>query len=99
MPRIAAAILDRLHGQPNGQPDAAQVGHHEPLGGVTVAAAKRLSNRWMFRGYFSLSNDQEFYDNPSLAIQDPTARAIAGAGSIQSTGHGASFVSRSSSSG
>src|SRR5690349_2123988 len=37
--------------------------------------------------------------SPGLPIRSTTRRAIAGAGSIQSTGQGASFASRSSSSG
>ena len=35
----------------------------------------------MLRAYFTLQNNQEFFDDPSLAIQDPTPLAIAGAGS------------------
>src|SRR6185312_6527065 len=37
-----------------------------------VEATKRMANRWMGRFGFSTNRDQEFFDNPSVAIQDPT---------------------------
>jgi hypothetical protein len=56
-------------------------GYHQRYWNWDVTATKRLSNRWMARAYFTLQNNQEFFDNPSLAIQDPTALAITGSGS------------------
>ncbi len=56
-------------------------GYHQRYWNWDITATKRLANRWMFRGYFTLQNDQEFFDNPSVAIQDPQALAVSGAGS------------------
>jgi hypothetical protein len=43
---------------------------------VDFVGTKRLSNRWMFRGSLTLQNNQEFFDDPALALQDPTPRAV-----------------------
>ncbi|MDP9323373.1 MAG: hypothetical protein M3P13_07035, partial [Acidobacteriota bacterium] len=47
-------------------------GYHQRFLGVEASATKRLSNRWMARFGFSSNKHQEFFDNPSTAIQDPT---------------------------
>jgi hypothetical protein len=56
-------------------------GYHQRYWSWDVTATKRLADRWMFRGYVTLDNNQEFFDDPTVAIQDPTALAITGAGS------------------
>ena len=55
-------------------------GYHQRYWSWDVSATKRLSQNWMVRGNFTLSNTQEFFDDPSVAIQDPTPLAVAGAG-------------------
>jgi hypothetical protein len=56
-------------------------GYHQRYWNWDITATKRLSNRWMMRAYLTLDNNQEYFDNPALAIQDPTPLAVAGAGS------------------
>lgn len=51
-------------------------GYHIRSWNVDLVATKRLSNRWMFRGSLTLQNNQEFFDDPSRALQDPTPRAV-----------------------
>ena len=51
-------------------------GYHLRSWNVDFMATKRLSNRWMFRGSLTLQNTQEFFDDPALALQDPTPRAV-----------------------
>ncbi len=58
-----------------------RAGYHQRYWNWDITATKRLSNRWMARAYLTVDNDQEYFDNPALAIQDPTALAITGAGS------------------
>ena len=47
-------------------------GYHQRFMGFAVSATKRMSNHWMARFGFSTNNDKEYYDNPAVAIQDPT---------------------------
>ncbi|HEY7791140.1 MAG TPA: TonB-dependent receptor [Vicinamibacterales bacterium] len=49
-----------------------QPGYHQRYLGFEVEATKRMANRWMGRFGFSTNRDQEFFDDPSVAIQDPT---------------------------
>jgi hypothetical protein len=56
-------------------------GYHQRYWNWDVTATKRLADHWMMRAYVTLSNNQEFFDDPSLAIQDPTPLAVVGAGS------------------
>jgi hypothetical protein len=50
-------------------------GYHQRYWNWDLTATKRLSDRWMMRAYVTLQNNQEFFDDPSVAIQDPTPRA------------------------
>ena len=51
-------------------------GYHIRSWNVDLVATKRLSNRWMFRGSVTLQDNQEFFDDPTLALQDATPRAV-----------------------
>jgi hypothetical protein len=41
---------------------------------VDVLATKRLTNRWMFRGFVTWQQHRESFDDPARSIQDPTPR-------------------------
>jgi hypothetical protein len=60
----------------NGQLLTNREGYHQRYYNVDFTATKRLSNRWMFRGFLTLQNHQEYFDDPALSIQDPTPRWI-----------------------
>ncbi|MGE5359552.1 MAG: TonB-dependent receptor domain-containing protein [Bacteroidales bacterium] len=62
----------------NGSVVTNRPGYHTRYMSWDLTATKRLANRWMFRGYLTLQNNQEFYDNPALSIQDPTPLSNAG---------------------
>jgi hypothetical protein len=47
-------------------------GYHQRYLGFEVSATKRLSNRWMGRVGFSTNSHREYFDDPALAVQDPT---------------------------
>ena len=51
-------------------------GYHIRNWNVDFTATKRLASRWMMRGGVTLQNNQEFFDDPSKALQDPTPRAV-----------------------
>jgi hypothetical protein len=51
-------------------------GYHIQNWNVDFTVTKRLSNRWMVRGGLTLQNNQEYFDDPSTALQDPTPRAV-----------------------
>jgi hypothetical protein len=51
-------------------------GYHQQYLGLEVQATKRLADRWMARVGFSTSSHREYYDDPSVAIQDPTSTTI-----------------------
>jgi hypothetical protein len=49
-------------------------GYHQSFTGFEISATKRMSNRWMARLGFSTNNHTEHFDDPSVAIEDPTPR-------------------------
>ena len=51
---------------------AAREGYHQRYLGLELGVTKRMSNRWMARFGFSTNNWQEYFDDPSQAILDPT---------------------------
>ena len=54
-------------------------GYHQRYFGVELSAAKRLSNRWMARVGVSTNQWQEYFDDASKAILDPTRAPTASA--------------------
>ena len=63
---LSSAALD------GGKERVKRDGYHQRFLGVEATATKRLSNRWMARLGFSSNKHQEFFDDPSTSIQDPT---------------------------
>jgi hypothetical protein len=51
-------------------------GYHQQYFGFEVQATKRLADRWMARVGFATSSHREYFDDPSLAVQDPTSTTI-----------------------
>jgi hypothetical protein len=51
-------------------------GYHQQYLGFEVQATKRLADRWMARLGFSTSSHREYFDDASLAVQDPTSTTI-----------------------
>jgi Carboxypeptidase regulatory-like domain/TonB dependent receptor/TonB-dependent Receptor Plug Domain len=49
-------------------------GYHQRYWNVDLVGTKRLSNRWMVRGFLTLQQQRESFDDPARAIQDPTPR-------------------------
>ncbi|HVB38565.1 MAG TPA: hypothetical protein VND92_08500, partial [Vicinamibacterales bacterium] len=49
-------------------------GYHQRFLGIDVSATKRMSNHWMARFGFSTNSDKEYFDNRTVAIQDPTSQ-------------------------
>jgi hypothetical protein len=49
-----------------------QPGYHQRYLGLEASAVKRLSNRWMARFGFSTNDWREYFDDPSVSIEDPT---------------------------
>jgi hypothetical protein len=47
-------------------------GYHRTFRGFELSATKRLANRWMGRFAFAWNDEREYFDDPSLSIQDPT---------------------------
>lgn len=47
-------------------------GYHQRYLGFELSAVKRMSNRWMARLGFSTNDHNEYFDDPSRSIQDPT---------------------------
>ena len=47
-------------------------GYHQRYLGLELQAIKRMSNRWMGRVGFSTNTHREYFDDPSVAVQDPT---------------------------
>ncbi len=47
-------------------------GYHQRYLGFEIQAVKRLADRWMARVGFSMNSHREFFDDPALAVQDPT---------------------------
>ena len=56
----------------NGSEYRNRPGYHQRYLGFEVQATRQLSNRWMGRVAFSTNSHREFFDDPSLAVQDPT---------------------------
>lgn len=48
-------------------------GYHQRYLGFEVQATKRLADRWMGRIGFSTGSHREYFDDPSVALQDPTS--------------------------
>jgi len=49
-----------------------RAGYHQRYVGFEVGATKRLSNHWMARASVSTNEWHEYFDDPSVAIVDPT---------------------------
>lgn len=47
-------------------------GYHQRYAGLEITAVKRLSKRWMARAALSTNDWREYFDDPSVAILDPT---------------------------
>jgi hypothetical protein len=47
-------------------------GYHQRYWGFEISAHKRMANRWMGRFGFSTNDHREYFDDPNVAIQDPT---------------------------
>lgn len=58
----------------NGVRASNREGYSQRYGNVDLTMAKRLSNRWMMRGFVTVQRHREFFDDPSRSIQDPTPR-------------------------
>ena len=54
-------------------------GYSQRYWNVDFTATRRLSNRWMIRGFVTVQRNREFFDDPSQSIQDPTPRIGAAA--------------------
>jgi hypothetical protein len=55
-----------------GQTETNRPGYHQRYLGLELSATKRLANRWQARLGFSTNKWQEFFDDPSVSIVDPT---------------------------
>jgi hypothetical protein len=88
-----------------GEVSANRPGYHQRFVGFEVSVIKRLSNRWMARAAYATNDWREYFDDPTVAILDPTrapaptaSRPFAGpqidGGSVvrQSTGSGKSGI-------
>jgi hypothetical protein len=51
-----------------------QAGYHQNCWSLDLVANRRLANRFMLRGFVTLQQQREYFDDPSRAIQDPTPR-------------------------
>jgi Carboxypeptidase regulatory-like domain len=49
-------------------------GYHQQYWGFEASATKRMSNRWMMRLGFSTNDHREYFDDPDIAIEDPTPK-------------------------
>lgn len=58
----------------NGQILTNRDGYHQRYWNWDLTATKRLADRWMFRAFLTLQNHNEYFDDPSVAIHDPTPR-------------------------
>jgi hypothetical protein len=57
-------------------------GYSKRYWNVDVVATKRLTNKWMFRGFVTWQQHREYFDDPARAIQDPTPRLDAASGFV-----------------
>jgi hypothetical protein len=55
-----------------GETETNRAGYHQRYLGFEFSAVKRMSNHWMARLGFSTNDWREYFDDPSLAIVDPT---------------------------
>jgi len=55
-----------------GKVSANRPGYHQIYKGLELNVVKRLSNRWMARAAFATNDWREYFDDPSVAITDPT---------------------------
>ena len=55
-----------------GKRSANRPGYHQRFVGFEMSLIKRMSNRWMARAGFSTNDWREYFDDPSVAILDPT---------------------------
>ncbi|MBI2835939.1 MAG: TonB-dependent receptor [Acidobacteria bacterium] len=55
-----------------GQISQNRPGYHQRFLGWEAHATKRMSNRYMFRLGFSTNDHREYFDDPNMAILDPT---------------------------
>jgi hypothetical protein len=58
----------------NGRVLANREGYHQRYWNVDFTGTRRLANRWMVRGFLTLQQQREYFDDPARAIQDPTPR-------------------------
>ena len=58
--------------------------YHQRYWNLDLTASKRLADRWMLRGFVTVQQHQEFFDDSSRAIQDPTPRTSAISGGTTS---------------
>jgi hypothetical protein len=72
---VYAAITSRLP-EGNGAEYRNRPGYHQRYLGLELQATKRLADRWMARVGFSTSTHREYFDDPAVAIQDPTSTTI-----------------------
>jgi hypothetical protein len=70
-----APLPDRLP-VGNGAEYRNRPGYHQRYMGLELQATKRLADRWMARVGFSTSTHREYFDDPSVALQDPTSTTI-----------------------
>ena len=55
-----------------GETETNRPGYYQRYLGLEITASKRLSNRWSARVAFSANSWQEYFDDPSKSIIDPT---------------------------
>ncbi len=55
-----------------GETETNRQGYHQRYLGLELSATKRMSNHWMARFGFSTNDWREYFDDPSVAIVDPT---------------------------
>ena len=60
----------------NGSEYRNRPGYHQRYFGFEVQATKRLADRWMARVGFATGTHREYFDDPAVAIQDPTRTTI-----------------------
>ena len=66
----------------NGRVLTNREGYSKRYWNVDVVATKRLTNKWMFRGFVTWQQHREYFDDPARAIQDPTPRLDAASGFV-----------------
>jgi len=56
----------------NGSEFRNRPGYHQRYVGFEVQAVKRMASHWMARAGFSTNSHREYFDDPAVAVQDPT---------------------------